>query len=48
MILVWRISSYQENGLIAQNRVLMISIGYRFQGNSGGGYGGSYNRRRRR
>lgn len=42
------ISAYQENGLIAQNRVLMFSFGYLFKGNSRGGYNmGGYNRRRK-
>ena len=45
------ISANQENGLLAQNRVLKISVGYLFKGNSRGGYGGGYSKghkRRRR
>lgn len=47
------ISTYRENGLLAQNRVLKLSIGYLFKGNLRGGFnrGGNNrggNKRRRR
>jgi len=42
------ISAYQENGLNAQNRVLKISIGYRFNANSKGGHKRGGHKRRRR
>ena len=42
------ISAYQENGLIAQNRVIQISVGYLFKGNSRGGYSRGKQHRRRR